>query len=337
MPSARNGHPRAESRLSTQGLGLARTVVRSIPQRTRSSKAARGVERVNMLLCNAYLVGKRDASDRDWAVVDCGISWGTPALVAAAERRFGATSRPAAIILTHGHFDHVGGLPGLAYQWDVPIYCHPLELPYVTGQASYPAPKPTAGGAMSWLSPFFPRGPFDFADRVRTLPEDGTVPGMPGWRWIHTAGHTPGHVSLWREADRVLLVGDAFVNTRQESAMSVLLQKAEVSRPPAYYTPDWYEARRSVERLANLQPETAATGHGPVIAGERLRRGLSALLSSWDDTVGEGGRYDGDRAMASRALLKRTGRSTGKRRRLQVAAGIGLAAIVASMLWRRRS
>ena len=42
---------------------------------------------------------------------------------------------------------------------------------------------------------------------------------MPGWRWVHTPGHTAGHVSLFRDADRTLIAGDAFVTTKQESAL----------------------------------------------------------------------------------------------------------------------
>jgi glyoxylase-like metal-dependent hydrolase (beta-lactamase superfamily II) len=71
---------------------------------------------------------------------------------------------------------------------------------------------------MARLSPLYPRGPVNVSGRLRALPADGSVPGMPGWRWVHTPGHTPGHVSLWRESDRTILAGDAFITTRQESA-----------------------------------------------------------------------------------------------------------------------
>ena len=57
---------------------------------------------------------------------------------------------------------------------------------------------------------------------------------MPGWRWIHT----PGHVSFFRDADRTPIVGDAFVTTRQDSALAAVMLPQYVRRPPAYYTPD---------------------------------------------------------------------------------------------------
>jgi glyoxylase-like metal-dependent hydrolase (beta-lactamase superfamily II) len=50
---------------------------------------------------------------------------------------------------------------------------------------------------MAQMSRLMPDHGYDFDDRVKELPEEGTVPGVPGWRWLHTPGHTPGHVSLY--------------------------------------------------------------------------------------------------------------------------------------------
>ena len=87
------------------------------------------------------------------------------------------------------------------------------------------------------------------AARLKSLPEDGSVPGMPGWRWIHTPGHSVGHVSFWRESDRTIIAGDAFVTTDQESAYAVAIQKAQMHGPPMYYTVEWDKAKSSVESL----------------------------------------------------------------------------------------
>ncbi|BFH14613.1 hypothetical protein J6TS7_46980 [Paenibacillus dendritiformis] len=86
-------------------------------------------------------------------------------------------------------------------------------------------------------------------DRVQPLPDDGRVPHLPDWRVIPTPGHTPGHVSLYRESDRTLIAGDAFITVKQESALHVIGQAKEIHGPPAYFTPDWDEAWRSVKRL----------------------------------------------------------------------------------------
>jgi len=232
---------------------------------------------VQLAIVNVYLVGLPSAADRSWVLVDAGLKLSTTKILRAAERRFGPNCRPAAILLTHGHFDHVGALPGLADRWDAPVYAHHLEMPYLTGLSAYPPPDPAVGGGgMSMLSRFYPRGPIDLGTRLHLLPEDGSVPGMPGWRWVHTPGHTAGHVSFFRDADRVLLAGDAFVTVAQESLLAVLTQHPAVHRPPAYYTPDWQTAGASVRRLAALRPEVAATGHGLPMAGERMRQELDA-------------------------------------------------------------
>ncbi|ALW87607.1 MBL fold metallo-hydrolase [Deinococcus actinosclerus] len=235
--------------------------------------------RVRLPMVNAFLLGQPGGP---WVLVDAGMP-GTAGLIRRAARSVHGDRPPELIVLTHGHLDHVGALADLLAAWDVPVYAHPLELPHLTGVAPYPFPDPTVGGVMSALSPAFLPGPFDFRPHVRPLPQDGSVPGAPGWRWLHTPGHTSGHVSLWRAADRTLVAGDAFVTTRQETATGALLNAVtEVRRPPAYYTPNWEAAAASVRGLAALSPALAATGHGHPMAGEPLREQLSALAAQFE-------------------------------------------------------
>jgi glyoxylase-like metal-dependent hydrolase (beta-lactamase superfamily II) len=244
-------------------------------------------------IVNLYLYGRPGAPNGSWVLIDTGLPGSASRIMHAAEEWIGPWARPAAIILTHGHFDHVGALRELLRHWNVPVYAHRLELPFLTGRSSYPPPDPTVGGgAMAALSRLYPRGPIDLGDQVQALPENGTVPGMPGWRWIHTPGHTPGHISLFRDEDRTLIAGDAFVTTKQESATAVLAQRPELHGPPAYFTPDWEAARDSVERLAALEPLRVATGHGPPLEGEAMLRDLHALARNFSRrAVPAEGRY----------------------------------------------
>lgn len=244
---------------------------------------ADGVYRVPLSIVNAYLIASPLPGDRGWVLVDAGLSTSRGAIVAAAAARFGPGTRPSAVVLTHGHFDHVGSLEALAEMWDVPVYAHHDERPFLTGRADYPPPDPSVGGgAMAWLSPLYSRRGIDLKRRVRALPADGSVPFLPGWRWVHTPGHTPGHVALFRDADRTLVAGDAFVTTKQESFFAALFKPQVVHGPPAYFTIDWDRARASVRELARLEPEVAATGHGVPMRGPALRAQLHRLAADFD-------------------------------------------------------
>jgi len=246
-----------------------------------------------LAIVNVVFFGQPGAKDREWVLVDAGIFGSKAWIKNAASERFGAKSRPGAIVLTHGHFDHVGVLEDLAEEWDVPIYAHLLEQPFLNGTTSYPPPDPTVGGGLMALSSsLFPRGPVDVSARLHSLAADGAVPFMPGWRWLHTPGHTPGHISLWRENDRALIVGDAFVTTRQESIYAAITQAPELHGPPMYYTPDWESSAASVRRLAALEPELVVTGHGRPMRGPQMREALRKLATNFEEiAVPAQGRY----------------------------------------------
>lgn len=239
-------------------------------------------------LVNVVLLGRANGGDRQWVLVDAGLGFAARTIVAACARRFGAGARPAAILLTHGHFDHVGALRELADRWEVPILAHPAEAPYLTGQRSYAKADPGAGGGlMTLVSPLMPRGPIDVSDRLHTLDggDGGALPFLAGWKWIATPGHSPGHISLWNDALQILVAGDAVVTTGQESAWEVVRQTPELHGPPRYFTPDWTAARDSVRRLAHLPVRALVTGHGPPLAGAALSDALAAFAARFDEVA----------------------------------------------------
>jgi glyoxylase-like metal-dependent hydrolase (beta-lactamase superfamily II) len=235
---------------------------------------------LRLLLVNVYAI---DTPSGEWMLIDTGIPHTAGRIRHWVEEHLSQGRRPQAIFLTHGHFDHTGSVEELAAEWDVPVYVHSLETPYVTGVSEYPPPDPfVGGGLMALVSKLYPRGPINLGSRVQLLPDNGIVPGFPEWRWIHTPGHTIGHVSLFREQDRFLIAGDAFVTTKQESFLAVATQRPELHGPPAYYTTDWDAARESVERLAALSPMTVATGHGQPLMGPDVANRLNELAANFD-------------------------------------------------------
>ncbi|OLN22546.1 MBL fold metallo-hydrolase [Domibacillus antri] len=263
-----------------------------------STKSGNGTEISKDVYCytvqivNICLIGHPSDSS-SWILVDAGMPHSAEKILMEAEERFGADHRLQAIILTHGHFDHVGAVIDLVEKYQVPVYAHELEFPYLTGKRNYPEPDSSVeGGFVAKMSPLFPNEAIDLMPFLKPLPKDGTVPEMPGWKWIHTPGHTEGHVSLFKERDGILIAGDAFVTVKQDSLYNVLTQQQEISGPPRYFTTDWSSAWASVKKLQSLQPSVAITGHGMPMSGELLANSLQRLADDFDRiAIPDYGRY----------------------------------------------
>lgn len=207
---------------------------------------------------NAYLIGDPFADRKDFALVDAGFENSYDLIVAAVERRFGDDTKPNSIILTHGHFDNLGSAISLSEKWDIPVFVHQLELPYITGQKDYQMTDPNKS---------FPHNSLDINHRVSVLPADGSIPDMPGWKWIHTPGHTEGHICLFREMDRTLIAGD-----------SVLIQEDEF--PHDLITEDLMAARDSLLSLKALNPYIIAPSHGKPLRGREAAETLDNLINN---------------------------------------------------------
>src|SRR5688572_11663131 len=105
---------------------------RTIPLASTGSNAegvvAPDVFGLRNVMVNVYAVA---GSAGSWVLVDAGLYFAAKRIRAWAEERFGSV-KPSCIVLTHGHFDHVGSLRELADDWDAPVYAHRLEMPYIT-------------------------------------------------------------------------------------------------------------------------------------------------------------------------------------------------------------
>lgn len=244
-------------------------------------KFTRDISFLTVQIVNVIFIEKANGT---FVLVDAGMPRSENAILDTVGENFGPAAKPEAIILTHAHFDHIGALEALCTRWDVPVYAHREELPYLTGQKNYPPPDGSVeGGLVAKMAPLFPNEGIDLQEKVQPLPEDGTVPHLPEWQWIHTPGHTDGHISLFRKKTRTLIAGDAFVTVRQDKLLNVLTQKQEITGPPRYFTTDWHRAKESVKKLASLAPNEAITGHGMPMYGDALTKGLYQLAESFDE------------------------------------------------------
>ena len=225
---------------------------------------------------NVYLIGRPGS---DWVLVDTGTPRHAAELRAAAEARHGKKP-PVAIVLTHGHFDHSGNARQLAAAWGVPVYAHRLELPYLTGQSPYPPPDPLVGGFFGLASVFMPTTIPSLSKYVQELPEH--IPGLQGWRWLHTPGHAPGQIALFRESDRFLIAGDAVATVRMDSLRDWMKETPELSQGVSAFNCDWQAAGDSVRCLAGLQPHLIAAGHGPPMGDPTIAQDFASIAAAFE-------------------------------------------------------
>lgn len=250
------------------------------------SALAQGIVHIPLGISNGYMVSTR----RGWYLVDTGTSGNAEKIIEVASRHFG-DDPPEAILLTHGHLDHAGNAAELSDYWDAQVFAHALELPFLTGKDKYPPPDPTVGGFMGFMIRMFPNKAYDLEDRVDEFPRDP----LPGWEILETPGHSPGHVSFFREHDRALIAGDAITTVNQRNLVSMVTQAPHVWLPPEYYTCDWHKARESVEKLASIQPNLIAAGHGRPMSGQEALRQLEELAATWP--APQEGRYTDEPAV----------------------------------------
>jgi glyoxylase-like metal-dependent hydrolase (beta-lactamase superfamily II) len=190
---------------------------------------------------NAYVIGD--------VLVDAGIRPSAGALRKAAEQH-----GVRAIALTHAHGDHVGSAKRLHDELGIPVWVGAADRAATeSGKALKKDPfnKPVVS-TIAGLMGDFPAVP---VQRVLTEGDELTA----GFTVLDTPGHSPGHVSFWRESDRVLICGDVFFN------MHLLTTIPGLRQPPGPFTYDVAQNRQSERKVAELEPAIAGFGHGPVI------------------------------------------------------------------------
>jgi hydroxyacylglutathione hydrolase len=156
----------------------------------------------------------------------------------------------SAVALTHVHPDHQGCAKAVCDARGVPLACHADDVDAMEGRRS-------VGSGAALIPRIYDRlwtGPPHKVDRV--LAEGDEV---AGFRVIHAPGHAQGEVIYFRDSDRVAICGDVVRN------LSYLTGLPGIREPPDEMTYDPPLNRRSIQKLAALEPSLILPGHGPAI------------------------------------------------------------------------
>jgi glyoxylase-like metal-dependent hydrolase (beta-lactamase superfamily II) len=156
------------------------------------------------------------------------------------------------LALTHVHPDHQGVAKDVCEARGVPLACHADEREAMEGRR--PVQEAGASNPVNRVIRALWQGPPYKVERV--LREGDEV---AGFRVVHAPGHARGEVIFFRERDRVAICGDVIRN------MSYATGLPGIKEPPDAFTYDPAENRRSIRKLAELEPTLILPGHGPAV------------------------------------------------------------------------
>jgi glyoxylase-like metal-dependent hydrolase (beta-lactamase superfamily II) len=219
-------------------------------------KVAPGIHRLgDRSIVNSYLV----EDSGEVTIIDAGV----PGFYRDIPGELTAMGRTVAdvraLILTHGHTDHIGFAERLRRDERVPVWVHEMDAALARGEV----PNPSKGFGPTRLGPLLGflwftilRGGLRTPKlkEVATFGDGATldVPGSP--RVILTPGHTPGSAALHVPSLGALFVGDAFATY----AVTTGARGPQV----APFTADAAEAVASLPRLQAVSADLVLPGHG---------------------------------------------------------------------------
>lgn len=155
--------------------------------------------------------------------------------------------------LTHAHADHQGSSRMVCEQLNIPLWTSEIEKTNAeSGKVIYEYPN-----ARHVIARFQQRFWAGKGYQVSKTFKEGERVGS--FTVIDTPGHSNGHVSFFREEDRVLIAGDALVN------MNLLTTVVGLNLPPNLFTTDKAQAIKSLHKIQALEPKIICFGHGPVL------------------------------------------------------------------------
>lgn len=142
---------------------------------------------------------------------------------------------PKAVLLTHGHGDHINGAARWRKEFKIPIYAHPQELIYINGEEPYPNKDTIENTGV--------------ANMVQPLTSE-TLAHLP-MQFYLTPGHSPGHVIYHHEEDNILLAGDLFITS-----------KDDLHPPVKRFSVDMNQNIKSGAIIDEIKPKLISSSHG---------------------------------------------------------------------------
>ena len=178
-------------------------------------------------------------------LIDAGRTWDRRRIFGEIEGR-----ELSMLALTHAHPDHQGVAKDVCDARGIPLACHAGDVDAMEGRRTVAA----SSHPIAQMSNRFWAGPPHEVGRV--LAEGDEV---AGFRVVHAPGHSAGEVIFFRDSDRVAICGDVI------RSMSYATGRPLIAEPPDFYNADSAENRRSIRKLADLNPSQILPGHGPAV------------------------------------------------------------------------
>lgn len=167
-------------------------------------------------------------------------------------------SKIKAIILTHGHSDHAGGLQHIQANYPhIPVIIESIEIQYLLGEVAYPKRKKPEKTRLSQ------KGIIPLASEAAQKMLESS-----GLHALFTPGHSPGHTSFYHKQDNVLLAGDMFTTNK----------KGRLQPPMKSFTADMTQALQTGEKILKKYPNCLlSVTHG----GEMINPFIALKKASW--------------------------------------------------------